>query len=131
MPSSSLKVVKSIIFIPLFCLVLLFFALCRLLKLLLSVNIVNTLRVPFRFGSLGLSGRKLQLTCDDHYESIQFSPEVTLLLLLLLLLLLHLKSFVEFFTPFFLFCVSLSPAGNVDKRFWGQVCLVHCFVETL
>ena len=45
------------------------------------MNIVNTLRVPFRFGSLGLSGRKLRLTCDDHYESIQFSPEVTLRLM--------------------------------------------------
>ena len=80
------------------------------LSLLLSVN---TLRVPFRFGSLGLSGRKLQLTCDDHYESIQFSPEVTLRLMRDALLLPISSHSWNFSHLFFLFSVFRSlPAGR-------------------
>ena len=102
---SSSKIVKSIIFIPLFASISQ--KTLSSLSLLLSVN---TLRVPFRFGSLGLSGRKLQLTCDDHYESIQFSPEVTLRLMrdaLLLPISSHSWNFSHLFfcSLFFVLCL--------------------------
>ena len=127
---SSSKIVKSIIFIPLFASI----SQKTLSSLFLSVAVSEYLACsisiwkPWSFRKKIAAHMRWSLWVNSVFPRSHTKTNARCSASA------YLKSFMEFFTPFFsVLCFSFFACGanDVDKRFRGQVCLVHCFVETL